>query len=264
MRFVYQYRSSDNEVHTGEMCASDRDGVFAALRARGIRPSMVKESPGFFNKLFGKGKRWIAIAMLSAMLAMLAFYVVSLRERMSAIDDGGDRIERRGQIYGDPFVLQKFESESWRECLTNEGDVILARFAQPGDSRVLSEARIANPELLRLACDDDVEILASDIPEVAKMKRMVNWMKRELRSYLAAGGSFGGYLDRLYERQRTELKIYESRIRDLEQIKTVFLTTRGANADEALRQWELINGELRDLGLKTVEVPQEFFKDFVN
>lgn len=261
MRFVYQYRSSDNEVHVGEMCAPDREAVFTALRAKGIRPGVVKEAPGFFNKLFGKGKRWIAIAVLSTLLAVLAIYVVALRSMVASSSDIAD-VERRGQIYGDPLVLQKCESGHWRDFLDNEGDVILARFAQPGDSRVLREARIANAQSLTEAVRDDLVVPESDIPEVARMKRMVNWMKRELRSYMSAGGTFEGYLDRLYERQRMEAKIYESRLLDLERVKAAVVTSNGSNVDEALKQWELINSELRDLGLKTVEVPQEFFKDF--
>lgn len=261
MRFVYQYRSSDNEVHVGEICAPDREAVFAALRANGIRPGMVKEAPGFFNKLFGKGKRWIAIAVLSTLLAALAIYVIALRSMVASSSSIAD-VERRGQIYGDPLVLQKCESGHWRDFLSNEGDVILARFAQPGDSQVLREPRIGNAQLLSESAAEDVEVLESDIPEVARMKRMVNWMKRELRSYMSAGGTFDGYLDRLYERQRTEAKIYESRLLDLERIRMAVATSNGANVAEALKQWELINGELRDLGLKTVEVPQEFFKDF--
>ena len=53
VRFTYEYRTSDNALHKGVIDASDRDAVYVALRARGIKPSRVDEAPGLFNKLFG-------------------------------------------------------------------------------------------------------------------------------------------------------------------------------------------------------------------
>ena len=40
------------------------EAAYAALRAQGIKAGHVDEAPGVFNKLFGKGKRWMAIAVL--------------------------------------------------------------------------------------------------------------------------------------------------------------------------------------------------------
>ena len=65
MKFVYEYRTSDNALHSGRIAALDRDAAFAALKARGIRPARLVEAPGLVNKVFGKGKRWIAIVALS-------------------------------------------------------------------------------------------------------------------------------------------------------------------------------------------------------
>ena len=57
MKFIYQYRTSDNEVKRGEIVAPDREAAFQLLRAQGIKPARLEEAPGVFNKLFGKGKR---------------------------------------------------------------------------------------------------------------------------------------------------------------------------------------------------------------
>ena len=60
VRFVYQYRTHDNAVRSGEVSAADRDAAYRALKEKGIRPSRLEEAPGLANKIFGKGKRWIA------------------------------------------------------------------------------------------------------------------------------------------------------------------------------------------------------------
>lgn len=70
MKFNYEYRTSDNKLHEGVVSAASRDDAFAVLKARGIRPGRVTEAPGVFNKLFGKGKRWIAIVALAVALAI--------------------------------------------------------------------------------------------------------------------------------------------------------------------------------------------------
>ena len=71
MKFLYEYRTSDNAKHSGTICAGSRDAAYAAIKALGVRPSRVVEAPGFFNKLFGKGKRWIAISLLAAVAVVL-------------------------------------------------------------------------------------------------------------------------------------------------------------------------------------------------
>ena len=57
--------------HEGVINASSRDEVYSILKARGIRPGSVVEAPGFFNKLFGRGKRWLLIAALAIFVVLL-------------------------------------------------------------------------------------------------------------------------------------------------------------------------------------------------
>ena len=74
MKFNYEYRTSDNKLHNGVVRAANRDDAFAVLKSRGIRPIRVIDSPGFFNKLLGKGKRWTAIVLLA--LSLLAAILI--------------------------------------------------------------------------------------------------------------------------------------------------------------------------------------------
>ena len=80
MKFLYEYRTSDNAKHSGTICAASRDAAYAAIKELGVRPSRVVEAPGFFNKLFGKGKRWLAIAALGV-LVIVAIFVIHAENR---------------------------------------------------------------------------------------------------------------------------------------------------------------------------------------
>lgn len=76
MKFDYEYRTSDNKLHNGVIRAANRDDAFASLKSRGIRPVRVIDSPGFFNKLLGKGKRWTAIIVLAISLLVAVMILV--------------------------------------------------------------------------------------------------------------------------------------------------------------------------------------------
>lgn len=80
MKFLYEYRTSDNAKHSGTISAASRDAAYAAIKVLGVRPSRVVEAPGFFNKLFGKGKRWLAIAALGV-LVIIAIFVIHAENR---------------------------------------------------------------------------------------------------------------------------------------------------------------------------------------
>lgn len=67
------------------MRAANRDEAFAALKSRGIRPIRVIDSPGFFNKLLGKGKRWTAIVVLALSLLVAILVLVSRPVRKVAL-----------------------------------------------------------------------------------------------------------------------------------------------------------------------------------
>ncbi len=209
MRFDYEYRSSDTVRHTGVISASNRDTAFAALRERGIKPGRMVESPGFFNKLFGKGKRWIAIGIL-AVISLVALYAVWRDSKTIRSVEDLRTFEPRGQLYGDPVLLARISSDDWREVFADVGDRFLAGHAIPGRECSCRPGYRPSKELvdaLERGRARLVEIPSSDLEEVARIKRKVNWMKRELNEYLADGGSVESYIERMHQRGKEELTV---------------------------------------------------------
>ena len=244
MKFRYQYRTSDNAMHLGEIDAKDREGAFQILKAQGIRPARLEEAPGFFNKLYGKGKRWLAIVVL-AVVAAIGWYVAAL--------ESGPDAETRNQVYGDESVLQKAESSGWQDYFDTPDYAWLARHAQPGimckcEGRIDTEiAQALNEHRGR-----HVRIRKEDSAEVAKMKRMVNWMVDEHELYLGGGGTSVDYMKLCDERLRSEAEIYRSTVREISALER---RLTDENWEEVSSEWDKKNAVLRSFGLRTVRMP---------
>ena len=230
MKFVYQYRTSDNKSHKGVICAASKDAAYQSLKARGIRPGRVEEAPGFFNKFFGRGKRWTAIVLLAVLCAALCIVLLRLSKNQSGVVN----VEDRAQLYGDPVVIGECEAAGWTNVFRSAFDAYLSRYAIPG--RAVAFVRLTktpdDPCLL-------LEISDTDLREVAQMKRMVNGMKCELREYLNAGGTVDGYVGRLDIRQRAEQAIVERTRKEIQRTDDV-------------RVWKRENAKLRAMGLPMV------------
>ena len=249
MKFTYQYRTPDNKSHKGVIRAASKDAAYATLKAQGIKPGRVEEAPGFFNKLFGKGKRWIAIVVLA--LGCVAS-LLALRTQRSVIAAGDSPMMRR-QIYGDPALMESLERENFASVFEDEGDRYLARFAQPAaivrfpDSSWRREMAVA----LRKPDRPSIVIADTDAREVKELKRIVLWLRGELANYLSDGrGTPETYIRRLEERQQREITIYADIKVELE---------RSTEPD----LWEKRNATLRDLGIRTIPMPegaQNFFR----
>lgn len=235
MKYLYQYKTKENERRSGEIDASSREDVYRLLKPQGIRPFNVELAPGFFNKMRSVGKRWMAIIILAMIAVVSSFFALNGRDAKLV------QKERRGQIYGDPSVIQVCERAGWTNAINGDFNLMLTKFAQPG--RAVEKVPAwgeADLEFLRIAPDD--------YPEVARMKRMVNWMKDELRAYLKAGGTTEGYVNRLVERQDEEVAIRERTGVELNIIKD--------NPQENFeREWESRNEMLRKMGIKTFPLP---------
>ena len=247
MKFLYEYRSSANERKSGVIRASTRDAAYALLREKGIKPTRVTDAPGFFNKLFGRGKRWLAIGVLGAGCLVLGWFAVLAprAERQAPCE--------RQQIYGDPEILRHHAETGWREVFSEGGDRLLAAFAQPGvevDSlyRIPQRGAAEFVEFcgrqLAGVASTEVAVADDDGDEVRMMKRIVSGMKDELREYLADGGTAEKYYRRLLARQEAEAQL---RLRAITEVNSEI--ERGGDAKALLRER---NSELRTMGIMPV------------
>ena len=240
MKFTYQYRTGDNVLHNDSVNAADKDAAFAVLRARGIKPSRLAEAPGFFNKLFGKGKRWLAIAVLCAIVCVLSL-ALRLKTRPIVVGSQGESAQRH-QIYGDPAIIDEMTADGYSRVFSNIGERYLAAYAIPGSSAPQT-VRLATPDELLTCLTNNVAFAADDSREVVELKAIVNGIKDELREYLADGeGTAASFIRRLEERQEEERLIYRRVQNELE-----------ADPDPVL--WEERNHSLREMGIRTIPRP---------
>lgn len=249
MRFLYSYRTSDNLVHDGEVRATDSDAAYALLKKSGIRPSRLVEAPGFFNKLFGKGKRWMAIVVLA---------IVAAGALCGSFRKGEVCSEARRQLVGDAAILDEGLESGWARVLPDDGDRWLAMFAQPGRVPRNGLQRACPLELfvvvreLKRSMDVAPEILPDDIDEYRQLKSIVKGLKKELRKYIEEGGSVPEYLQFLEKRQNDEREkflFHESRLKEL--------VAKGVYGRDLRAAWEKENDELRSLNLPALKLPKE-------
>ena len=256
MTFIYEYRTSDNVRHQDSIDAADRESAFGLLKARGIRPGKLVEAPGFFNKLFGKGKRWIAISILCVVCLVLTFAVWRFRR---AEHEGRYAAQYRAQIFGDPFVLQKLSGAGWGETFPDVGEAWLARHAIPGkicDCRKDDGAwRVEIADALMARKDKPLSIDASDPDELKKMKRIINGMKREFSEYADTRDDAYEYIEKACERCRVEKGVIDDIERDLTKLEERFGRS-DSNRAEIIAEWDQKNETLRSLGLPTVPHPE--------
>ena len=243
MKFIYEYRTSDNARHNGVIAASSRDAAFAALKAKGIKPSKLTVAPGVFNKILGLSRWWFVVLGLGVLILFSFAKISRLNSQMLSEYSPMNR----HQIYGDPALMSRMEQDDYAVIFPSVGDRVLARFAQPGiyvarPAGKVWKSMVHSIDLLR--SEPVCKPLATDSREVSELKRIVMWMRGELSGYLCNGvGTADTYLTRLYERQNREYSIFCQAINDLK-------------GEKDLGKFDRVNESLRKLGIKTVPLPE--------
>lgn len=255
MKFIYKYRTRENKPREGVINAPTRDAVFVSLKAKGIRPCYVAEAPGLFNKLFGRGKRWMAIFIL-AVVAVVSSGLVLVGMDASAEPTA----EMRSQVYGDPELLQECMTLDWANVFDNPADRFLARYAQPGlEVRVLDEESLCNAaESLKADACSTIRIKVDDRPEIKKIKRIINGMKLELGQYISDGGNYSGYVERLGDRQKIEISISKAVRQEFQVLERKGETARGEELQRLKQIWRGKNQLLREFGMLSVPMPEDW------
>ena len=297
MRFVYTYRSSDGQRHTAEIEAESRDAAFAKVRAElGIKPIKVtaagpedgsRQDGGAPWRAATGGPQFIAAAWRAAILAALALaaaagawwwlrragdgapyqvmtpqgpvtYSVAAPLPRQAIPGDRQRVEAAVAQERDPPVFAH-AAERW-----------LARYAEPGRGAMGTgngergmEGRPAEGDF-HAALREPIRIASTDFTEVVDLKRIVAGMKREMKAYLAGGGTVEGYLAELEKRQRLELSYRERAEQKLEELmkeqkdggRNELRPSRGGSPyAAAYAYWLKANAQLQAMGIYPLALP---------
>ena len=258
MKYTYAYKTSDGARHEAAMEAESREAVFAALRAKGVRPIKVVAADGSKanGEVRGIRKRVVAVLVVLAAAVVGGVAYFQGTRTGAALAANPAAVSPRHQIYGDPAIMEGLERGDFAAVLPRVGDQMLAVFAQPGK---LMCAKGANPRLLdatmeaalagyakdELSAESDISIDAGEERELRELKQIVNGIREEMRYYLANGnGTPRSFWRPLNERTAQEMQIYERTRRELEN-------------ETSPETWESKNEALRRIGLRTIANPKE-------
>ena len=235
MRFTYTYRSSDGQRHSGEIEAESRDAAFGKIRAEmGVKPIKVVAAGGESRQDGGSpsqrrltGNAAILAAVVLAALAGGVWWWAARRgegdavsqERPAANDEQPITVTTPQGVVtvtvATPLPRQMIPGNRQRvgeavASLAHPVERLLARFAEPG--RAVDAPTGEKPtEAEFAAClREPIRVASTDFTEVSDLKRIVAGLKREMRAYLAGGGTVEQYLAELAKRQRLEISYREN------------------------------------------------------
>ncbi|MBR0506637.1 MAG: hypothetical protein IJJ84_14655 [Kiritimatiellae bacterium] len=238
MKFTYTYRSSDGQRRTAEIEAESRDAAFERVRAElGIKPIKVVaavESGGALGERAlpnGHDKRdrsrwtWGAAILAAAILAvgLGAWWWFTGRAARSETapyqvmtPQGAVTLSVATPLPRQTIPGDRRRIEAGRDTIfTNAAERLLARFAEPGRAVAASEGAKPTEADFAACLREPIRIASTDFTEVVDLKRIVTGMKREMRAYIAGGGTVEQYLAELEKRQRLEISYRDNAERRL-------------------------------------------------
>ena len=221
------------------MEATSREEVFESLRAKGIKAIKVvaadgskangeetgeggrestRASTGEYNKRT-TARRVAAAALIAATIGGGAWWWATRT---------GDQGQTPAQFIvntpqgpvtyriADPLPRQSIPGnrhriEEGRDTIfTNAAERLLARFAEPGRAVAAPDGEKPTEGEFAVCLREPVRVASTDFTEVSDLKRIVAGLKREMRAYLAGGGTVEQYLAELAKRQRLEISYREN------------------------------------------------------
>ena len=238
MKFTYTYRSSDGQRRTAEIEAESRDAAFERVRAElGIKPIKVVaavENGGALGERAlpnGRDKRdrsrwtWGAAILAAAILAVglgAWWWFTGRAARPEAAPyqvmtpQGAVTLSVAPPLPRQTIPGDRRRIEAGRDIIfTNAAERLLARFAEPGRAVAASEGAKPTEAEFAACLREPIRIASTDFTEVVDLKRIVTGMKREMRAYIAGGGTVEQYLAELEKRQRLEISYRDNAERRL-------------------------------------------------
>ena len=265
MKFTYTYRSSDGQRHTGEIEAESRDAAFVAIRREmGVKPIKVTaaggETANVQQQEVGRSPRDRRLIGTAAILAAIVLAALAGGAWWLATRSGQPPDQFTVNTPQGPITYKVAQSMS-RQMIPGDRSRIdpvsvfqspverlLARFAEPG--RAFDAPSDEKPtEAEFAAClREPIRIASTDFTEVVDLKRIVAGIKREMRAYLAGGGTVDGYIAELEKRQRLEISYRENAQRRLREMLS--------DPKEAYGYWLKANAQLQAIGIYPLAMPE--------
>ena len=195
-------------------------------------------------------------------------YSVAAPLPRQAIPGSRQRLE---QALGGPVHRQDggSTSEAGQGVFAHAAERWLARYAEPGrwskGEEGLARTRSGaserpSPADFEAALREPIRIASTDFTEVVDLKRIVAGMKREMRAYLAGGGTAEQYIAELEKRQRLEISYRERAEQRLnELLKEQKVDGRrqdgGSPYKAAYAYWLKANAQLQAMGIYPLALP---------
>lgn len=256
--YRYIYKTSQGVRQSGELSAASREEVFAALRAKGIRPIKVEAADG--TKANGEAPRnykrkVFVLSLIAALLTALLAVVIGGGGAHSAAKSGAGA--KDAGVIARPLARQVISGDRARiahppaDLFPTAAERYLAYFAEPGRPLPPAEVAPPAPEALQACLAEPLRIRADEFTEYVELKRIVTRIKEELRAYLAGGGAVADYLAELVRRQRLEISYREQAERKLEEL----LEGSKPNLPRAYEHWLKANARLRSMGIYPLSLP---------
>ena len=128
---------------------------------------------------------------------------------------------------------------------------------------VATEGRDGSPSRPSLAdfaacLHEPIRIASTDFTEVVDLKRIVTGMKREMRAYIAGGGTVEQYLAELEKRQRLEISYRDNAERRLNEMlngQDARSRSRQPSLKAAYAYWLKANAQLQAMGIYPLALP---------
>ena len=247
MKFTYTYRSSDGQRHSDEMEGKSRDAVFAALRERGIKPIKVLPADNEMPVRPSRAVSYAIVSVLAAAVVVLGSALWWRHNRQNGNNAPYEVMTAQGPVsytVAMPLPRQAIPGDRNRivkartAAFSLPAERFLARFAEPGRSSGLTpkEHDGLGETDFTAALREPIRIASTDFTEVIDLKRIVAGMKREMRTYIAGGGTVDGYLIELEKRQLLEISYRENAEKRLNEILASAIRDEETSGGKALPQ----------------------------
>lgn len=258
MRFTYTYRSSDGARHSDEIEAATQDAAFAALRARGIKPIRLTGADGGVSEDRRPwSPKWLMAAIVLCLLGVSAWWLASRRAgapyrvmtpQGPATITVAEPLPRQAILGDRARVEQALRDGTFRHA----AERWLAARAEPG--RRPSADMHPTKEEFEGCLREPVRISSLDFTEIVDLKRMVEGMKREMRAYIAGGGTAEEYIAEVEKRQRLEMSYRERAEQKLGEMMSAGRAA-ASRSREAYDYWLKANASLKAMGIYEIPLP---------